>query len=56
MGTGAEDELRVFLRVALAGGLGGTMNCGVEGVDGTEGVVGVERDEEVLLAASKAIE
>lgn len=53
---GAEGELRGFLGVVLAGGLGGTINCGVEGVHGTEGVVGVGRDEEVLLAASKAIE
>lgn len=46
------------LGVAVAGGLGGTMNCGVEGVEGVEGregVVGVGRDGEVLLAASKAI-
>lgn len=38
-----------------AGGLGGTTNCGVEGVEGTVDVVGVERNEQVLSAASKAI-
>lgn len=53
---GAEGVFRVCLRVTVAGGLGGTMNCGVEGVDGTEGVVGAERDGEVPLTASKAIE
>lgn len=46
---GAEGGLTVCLGVAVAGGLGGTINCGVEGV------VGVEGDGEVLLAASKAI-
>lgn len=47
---GAEGVFRVCLRVTVAGGLGGTMNCGVEGV------VGAERDGEVPLTASKAIE
>lgn len=56
MGIGADGGLRVCLGVAVAGGLGGTMNCGVEGVEGTEGGVGVGRDGEVLLAASKAID
>lgn len=41
--------------MAEAGGLGGTINCGVEGVEGTVDVVEVERDEQVLLVASKAI-
>lgn len=40
----------------MAGGLGGTVSWGVEGVDGKEGVVGAERDGEVPLTASKAIE
>lgn len=58
---GADGGLSVCLGVAVAGGLGGTMNCGVEGVEGVEGaegaegVVGVGIDGEVLLAASKAI-
>lgn len=54
---GADGGLRVCLGAAVAGGLGGTTNCGVEGVEGVEGtedVVGVGRDGEVLLAASKA--
>lgn len=55
MGTGADAGLRECLEAAVAGGLGGTTNCGVEGVEGTAGVVGVERESEVLLAASKAI-
>lgn len=54
---GAEGGLRMCLGVVvLAGRLGGTTNCGVEGVEGTEGVVGERRDGEVLLAASKATE
>lgn len=52
---GADGGLRVCLGVAVAGGLGGTMNCGVEGVEGKEGVGDVGRDGEVVLAASKAI-
>lgn len=52
---GADGGLRDCLEVAVAGGLGGTTNCGVEGADGTVGVVGVGRDGEVLLAASRAI-
>lgn len=55
MGMGADGGLSVCLGVAVPGGLGGTMNCGIEGVEGTEGVVGVGRVGEVLLAASKAI-
>lgn len=54
---GADGGLSLGV-VVVAGGLGGTMNCGVEGVEGvegTEGVVGVGRDGEVLLAASIAI-
>jgi len=56
MGIGADGELSICRGVALAGGLGGTMNCGVEGVEGTVGVVGAGRDGEVLLAASNAID
>lgn len=55
---GADGGLRVCLIVVVAGGLGGTINCGVEGVEGAEGaegVAGVGRDGEVLLAASRAI-
>lgn len=53
---GADGGLRVCRGVEDAGGLGGTTNCGVEGVVGTTlDVVGVGRDGEVLLAASKAI-
>lgn len=52
---GADGGLSVCRGVAVAGGLGGTMNCGVEVVEGTVGEVGVGRDGEVLLAASKAI-
>lgn len=52
---GADGGLRVCLGVAVAGGLGGTMNCGVEGVEGKEGAGDVGRDGEVVLAASKAI-
>lgn len=39
----------------MAGGLADTMNCGVEGVEGTKGAVGVERDGEELLDESKVI-
>lgn len=56
---GAEGVLRGCLGVTVAGGLGGTVSWGVEGVDGVdgkEGVVGAERDGEVPLTASKAIE
>lgn len=52
---GADGGLTVCLEVVVAGGLGGTMNCGVDGVDGKEGVEGEGRDVEVVLAASKAI-
>lgn len=55
MGIGADGVLRECLGMAIAGGLGGTINCEVEGVDGSEGAVGVGRDEEVVLAAFKAI-
>lgn len=54
MGIGADGGLRECLGGAVAGGLGGTTNCGVEGVDGTMDGVGVEGDEQVFLAASKA--
>lgn len=53
---GAVGGLSVCRGVAAAGGLGGTMNCGVEALEATVGVVGVGRDGDVLLAASKAIE
>lgn len=48
MGTGADGALRECRGGVEAGGLGGTTNCGVDGV------VGVRREGEVLLAASKA--
>lgn len=54
---GADGGLRECLGgAAVAGGLGGTMNCGVVGVEGAEGVAGAEGDVEVVLAASKATE
>lgn len=53
---GAVGEFRVCLGGAGGGGLGGTMNCGVGGADGAEGVGGAERHGEVPLAASRAIE
>lgn len=56
MGMGAEGGFRVCLGVGVEGGLEGTINCGVEGVDGTEGVEGVRRDGDILLAASDATE
>lgn len=52
---GADGGLRDGLRAVVAVGLGGTMNCGVEGVEGREGVVELGRDGKVLLAASKDI-
>lgn len=53
---GADGGLIDCLKVAVAGGLGGTMNCGIEGVEGTEGVLGVGRDGGVLvLDASRDI-
>lgn len=53
MGTGADGALRECRGGVEAGGLGGTTNCGVDGVDTTD-VVGVRREGEVLFAASKA--
>lgn len=57
MGKGADGGLRENLGavVVVVGGLGGTINCGVEGVDGVEGVVGVGKDGEVILAAFKVV-
>lgn len=41
--------------VAAAGGLGGTINCGVEGVEGSEGLEGLGKDEEDLMVAAEDI-
>lgn len=53
---GEEAALGVCLRVAGVGGLGGTINCGVEGDGGMERVVWAEKDEEVPLLASTVTE
>lgn len=53
---GEDAAFEVCLCVAGVGGLGGTMNCGIEGGGGTEKVVGAEKDEEVPLLASAITE
>lgn len=44
--------MRGCLETDVMGGLGGTTNCGTEDVEGTAGIEGVEKDEDILLAAS----
>lgn len=56
MGIGAEGGFGVCLRGAGGGGLGGTMNCGLWGADGSEGVGGADRHGDAPLVASKATE